>query len=71
MVRCRATRGRAQGDAAAEDTSLAAGTETTEGADNIRPSTVQDISPHNASDLHVCQARQHSVQWSLVRDYLD
>jgi hypothetical protein len=32
---------------------------------------VEDISSHSAPDLHVCDARSHSVQPSLVRDYLD
>ncbi len=32
---------------------------------------VQDISLHNAPDLHVRHARKHSAQPFLVRDYLD
>ena len=33
--------------------------------------SVGDITPHSAPDLHVCTAQTHSVQASLVRDYLD
>lgn len=33
--------------------------------------SVKDISPHSAPELHVCGAHWHSAQASLVRDYLD
>ena len=33
--------------------------------------SVGDISPRNASGLHVCHAPAHNAQPFLVRDYLD
>ncbi len=33
--------------------------------------SAKNISPHTASDLHVCNAQTHGAKASLVRDYLD
>jgi len=39
--------------------------------DETRSDLLQDTATRSAADLHVCQHAMHSVQASLLRDYLD